>query len=69
MFTLIFLRNRIVPALNVAEVPKAGVEPARLAAHGPEPCLSASSSTLALCLDINDNNDNYIIPILSAFLK
>lgn len=25
----------------------AGVEPARLSAHGPQPCLSASSSTSA----------------------
>ena len=38
-------------AILAASVRWVGVEPTRLAAHGPQPCLSANSSTSAFLLD------------------
>ena len=38
----------IKPRLAAFEVRWVGVEPTRLAAHGPQPCLSANSSTSAI---------------------
>ena len=41
------LNNKETPVERFFQVRWGGLEPPRLAAHGPQPCLSASSSTSA----------------------
>jgi hypothetical protein len=40
-----------------------GLEPSRLAAHGPQPCLSANSSTSAFANPKGEKHANYIRPL------
>ena len=40
-------------------MPKGGLEPPRVASHGPQPCASASSATSASCVDSKPETLDY----------